>query len=148
IILLIMEKRVSSVTLYNIKGVFRFEKFKTRRLVVACDSTTLKFTLAQHIYHNGEVWTCNKNKRFLLGNIIIVTTRFPAQAQIFGPTFTDAQALLKENSTQFEQENEALRARLKVESEKIRSLVYIPDYLLSVETLRNPLYHMTKSCNW
>jgi hypothetical protein len=36
---------------------------------------------------------------------------------------SSAQALLKENSTQFEQENEALRARLKVESEKIRSLV-------------------------
>jgi DNA repair exonuclease SbcCD ATPase subunit len=31
---------------------------------------------------------------------------------------SSAQALLKENSTQFEQENKALRARLKVESEK------------------------------
>jgi hypothetical protein len=30
----------------------------------------------------------------------------------------DAQALLKENFNQFKQENEALKARLKVESEK------------------------------
>jgi septal ring factor EnvC (AmiA/AmiB activator) len=35
----------------------------------------------------------------------------------------DAQALLKENFNQFKQENEALKAKLKVESEKIRSLV-------------------------
>ena len=46
-----------------------------------------------------------------------------AQNKELGKKLADDQALLKENSSQFNQENEALKATLKVETEKIRSLV-------------------------
>jgi peptidoglycan hydrolase CwlO-like protein len=50
-------------------------------------------------------------------------TEARAQNKELGKELADAQALLKENSSRFNQENEALKTNLRLRLRKIRSLV-------------------------